>query len=106
LNLEFHDLLVGACGNPKLTAVYRRLVNELSLFRHQTLARSGTMMVSTREHRDIVDRIASRNGAAAGRAMLEHVLASRDRMHRIQPDGAGANARKSPSVARARRSRG
>ena len=105
LNLEFHDLLVSACGNPKLAAVYRRLVNELSLFRHQTLARSGTMMVSTREHRDIVDRIASRNTAAAGRAMLEHVVASRDRMHRIQP-AASASARKSASMARTRRSRG
>lgn len=86
LNLEFHDLLVGACGNPKLTSVYRRLVNELSLFRRQTLARSGTMVVSTREHREIVDRIAARNAAAAGRAMLEHVLASRDRMHRSHPE--------------------
>jgi phosphonate utilization transcriptional regulator len=101
LNLEFHDLLVGGCGNPKLTAVYRRLVNELSLFRRQTLARSGTILVSTREHREIVDRIAARNAAAAGRAMLEHVLGSRDRMHRSHPEprearrSAGASRRRS-----------
>ena len=33
LNLEFHDTLVKFAGNRKLTAVYRKLINELSLFR-------------------------------------------------------------------------
>jgi phosphonate utilization transcriptional regulator len=83
LNLEFHDTLVNACGNSKLTATYRRLVNELSLFRHHSLARGGTMAISTREHRDIVERIASGNAGAAGKALLDHVLASRERMHRL-----------------------
>lgn len=88
LNLEFHDTLVSACGNPTLTATYRRLVNELSLFRHHTLARDGTMAISTREHREIVERIASGNAAAAGKALLDHVLAGRERMHRIYAAGA------------------
>ena len=44
------------------------------------LARTGTLAVSTREHRVIVERIAARNPAAAGKAMLDHVLASRERM--------------------------
>jgi len=104
LNLEFHDHLVAACGNPKLLATYRRLVKELSLFRHQTLARSGTMSVSTREHRDIVERIASGNAAAAGKALLEHVSASRERMHQSHPDGS-QTARRALAVVRQRRSR-
>jgi len=87
LNLDFHDLLVGYCGNAKLVATYRRLVNELSLFRHQTLARGGgTLSVSTREHREIVERIAARNPVAACKALLDHVAASRDRMHQSHPD--------------------
>ena len=98
LNLDFHDQLVAACGNPKLVATYRRLVNELSLFRHQTLARSETMTVSTREHREIVDRIASGSAAAAGKALLDHVLASRERMHRSNPDAAAGSRRRPPSV--------
>jgi len=101
LNLEFHDRLVSACGNPKLVATYRRLVNELSLFRHQTLARTGTMTISTREHREIVERIAAGNSAAAGKALLEHVLASRARMHQSHPD----SPQRTHAVARARRSR-
>jgi phosphonate utilization transcriptional regulator len=104
VNLEFHNRLVEACGNPKLTAAYRRLVNELSLFRRQTLGRAGTLTVSTREHREIVERIAARNAAAAGRAMLEHVQASRERMHQSHPDVGRPPARR-PAAGRVRRSR-
>ena len=93
LNLEFHDRLVAFAGNGKLLATYRRLVNELSLFRRQTLALGGTLPVSIREHREIVDRIASGNAAAAGKALHDHVMASRERMHRAHA-GASATARR------------
>ena len=104
LNLEFHDQLVAGCGNAKLSATYRRLVNELSLFRHQALARGETMSISTREHREIVERIASGNAAAAGKALLDHVLASRERMHEARAEGDGTSRRPAQSV-RTRRSR-
>ena len=83
-NLAFHDRLVELAGNSKLLSTYRRLVNELNLFRHATLAQVGTLPVSTREHRAIVDRIAAGQAAAAGRALQEHVLASQSRMHRTR----------------------
>jgi phosphonate utilization transcriptional regulator len=83
-NLDFHDRLVELAGNAKLLFTYRRLVNELNLFRHTTLAQTGTLPVSTREHREIVERIASGRANAAGRALLDHVMASRDRMHRTR----------------------
>ena len=35
-----------------------------------------------REHRDIVDKIAAGQPVAAGRALYDHVMASRERMHR------------------------
>jgi DNA-binding GntR family transcriptional regulator len=38
LNLAFHDRLIELSGNRKLHAVYRRLINELSLFRRRNLA--------------------------------------------------------------------
>jgi phosphonate utilization transcriptional regulator len=83
-NIEFHERLVVLAGNEKLLATYRRLVNELNLYRRATLAQSGTLPVSTREHRDIVDRIAAGQANAAGRALYEHVMASRERMHRAR----------------------
>jgi phosphonate utilization transcriptional regulator len=83
-NLEFHDRLVELAGNGKLLVTYRRLVNELNLFRRTALSQIGTLSVSTREHRAIVDRIAARDAEAAGRALQQHVIASRDRMHRTR----------------------
>jgi len=80
-NVAFHDRLVELAGNAKLLGLYRRLVNELHLFRHATLAQGGVLPVSTREHREIVKCIAAGRPAAAGRALYGHVMASRERMH-------------------------
>lgn len=80
-NVDFHDRLVELTGNAKLLVMYRRLVNELHLYRHATLAQGGVLPVSMREHRVIVKRIAAGQTAAAGRAMYDHVMASRERMH-------------------------
>ena len=83
-NLAFHERLVELAGNAKLLLTYRRLVNELHLFRRATLAQRGTLPVSSREHREIVERIAAGEPAAAGRALHDHVIASRERMHRTR----------------------
>ena len=91
-NVDFHDRIVELTGNAKLLQTYRRLVNELHLFRRATLAQGGVLPVSTREHRDIVDRIAGGQAAAAGKALHEHVMASRTRMHKTYGNGAGAQA--------------
>jgi phosphonate utilization transcriptional regulator len=84
LNLEFHDLLVRMTGNRKLLDTYRRLVNELNLYRRTALAQKGTLPVSTREHHEIVDTIAGGDVNAAGEMMRAHVMESRNRMHRAQ----------------------
>jgi len=98
-NLDFHDRLVLLAGNEKLLATYRRLVNELHLYRRATLAQTGTLPVSTCEHRDIVDRIAAGQAAAAGRALFDHVMASRERMHRARP---GSRAQGAPAPKKSR----
>lgn len=81
-NVAFHDRLVELAGNAKLLFTYRRLVNELNLYRRATLAQDGTLPLSAREHHDILDKIAAGDAVAAGRALLEHALGSRERMHR------------------------
>lgn len=81
LNLAFHDALVEYAGNRKMLHTYRRLVNELNLFRRHTLAQRDRLPMSTREHRKIVDAIAAREPETAGRLLFEHVMASRERMH-------------------------
>jgi phosphonate utilization transcriptional regulator len=79
LNLQFHDRLVEMAGNRKLTSIYRKLIKELSLFRRLNLADGWLMPISAGEHRGIVKAIASGDPDAAGRAMHEHVIESKER---------------------------
>lgn len=84
-NIAFHDALVQYAANLKLLGMYRRLVNELSLYRRKSIERGVAILPnSVREHRKIVDAIAARDGALAGRLMYEHAMASRERMHAVQ----------------------
>ena len=84
LNLQFHDALVDFAGNRKLSVLYRRLINELSLFRRMNLAAVGALPVSAGEHRAILKAIASGDAQAAGSAMRLHVLDSKERTLRNQ----------------------
>jgi DNA-binding GntR family transcriptional regulator len=79
LNLKFHDRLVEMAGNRKLTTIYRKLIKELSLFRRLNLADSWLLPISAGEHRQIVKAIASGDAEAAGRAMFQHVMDSKER---------------------------
>ena len=79
LNLKFHDRLVELAGNGKLTAIYRKLIKELSLFRRMNLADGWLMPISAHEHRQIVKAIASGDPEAAGKAMFDHVIESKER---------------------------
>jgi DNA-binding GntR family transcriptional regulator len=79
LNLRFHDRLVEMAGNRKLTAIYRKLIKELSLFRRLNLADNWLLPISAGEHRAIVKAIASGDPELAGRAMFQHVIDSKQR---------------------------
>ena len=100
LNLEFHDKLVEFSGNRKLIGIYRRLINELSLFRRMNLIDAKLLPISASEHRAIVKAIASGQAEAAGRAMRRHVMDSKHRTLRNntpQPaKGAAAPAAEPP----------
>ena len=106
-NVAFHDRLVELAGNAKLLGLYRRLVNELHLFRHASLAQGGVLPISTREHREIVESIAAGRPTAAGRALYGHVMASRERMHHAAAfaNTAGAAVAPGPPRSTTRKSR-
>jgi phosphonate utilization transcriptional regulator len=91
LNLRFHDRLVELAGNRKLTAIYRKLIKELSLFRRMNLV-DGLMPISVAEHRQIVRAIASGDAEAAGKAMYDHVMESKQRTIRNHPPRAARGA--------------
>ena len=79
LNLQFHDRLVEMAGNRKLTAIYRKLIKELSLFRRLNLADNWLLPISAGEHRQIVKAIASGDPQVAGKALFQHVMDSKQR---------------------------
>ena len=100
-NIEFHDALARFAGNAKLLEMYRRLVNELSLYRRKTFEQGAILPTSVREHRRIVEAIVAQNADVAGRLMRDHAVASRERMHAGQLNGDSARS----SRARASRAR-
>lgn len=83
LNMEFHELMANAARNNALLANYRGVVNQLDLYRRATISRStDNIPLSTLEHEAIVNAVAARDEATAEQLMTEHVLLSRERLHR------------------------
>lgn len=81
LNVEFHDLLARAARNAALLAHYRRVVNELDLYRRETITRSSeNIPVSTREHEAIVNAVSQGDPKLTERLLVDHVLHSRERL--------------------------
>ena len=82
LNVEFHDVLAKAARNQALLNHYRRVVNELDLYRRETISRSTeNIPISTREHEAIVGAVSQGDEKLAERLLTEHVLQSRERLH-------------------------
>jgi phosphonate utilization transcriptional regulator len=82
LNLKFHDMLVDFAGNARLTEAYRLLTKGLLLFRLRGLQDGGGFSVSNTEHKAVVEAIAARDSARAGRLLRRHAVESRARMHK------------------------
>jgi phosphonate utilization transcriptional regulator len=82
LNLKFHDMLVEFAGNARLTESYRLLTKGLLLFRLRGLQDGGGFAVSNTEHKAVVEAVAARDCARAGRLLRQHASESRARMHK------------------------
>lgn len=82
LNLKFHDMLVEFAGNARLTETYRLLTKGLLLFRLRGLQDGGGFSVSNTEHKAVVEAVAARDSARAGRLLRRHAVESRARMHK------------------------
>jgi DNA-binding GntR family transcriptional regulator len=79
-NLEadraFHLMLVGACGNQRLTTLIARLRDQARLHNLRRLAESGALTVSAAEHRQILAAVTRHDRSAAEdlvRAHLAHL---------------------------------
>lgn len=80
LNLEFHRTIVESAGSKTLFAEYLRFVKKMHLFRAKSLVQGGGLAVSNREHRDMVDALASGDIERAHRAHWRHVERAKARL--------------------------
>lgn len=73
LNLGFHAFIMEHAGNRTLVNEYNRFVKKLHLFRQRSLVQGGGLAVSNREHREMVDALASGDVERAGAAHRRHI---------------------------------
>lgn len=100
LNVRFHATLASCAGNRTLEAVYGRLVNELHLYRRQTLARgTDSFDISEREHAQIVAALAKRDADAAAGLLYRHAMESRARLYATLAKAAPVPAKAAPAKA-------
>ncbi|MDB6455092.1 FCD domain-containing protein [Falsirhodobacter sp. 20TX0035] len=72
-NLGFHEFLLTSTGNSSLVAQYHSLVDKLHLCRARSLVQAGGLSVSNREHREMVESLASGDKFRAQEAFFRHV---------------------------------
>lgn len=80
LNLEFHRTIVESAGNKTLLAEYLRFVKKMHLFRAKSLVQGGGLAVSNREHREMVNSLASGDVERAHATHWRHVERAKARL--------------------------
>ncbi|QWE17558.1 GntR family transcriptional regulator [Polynucleobacter sp. AP-Nino-20-G2] len=73
INVKFHDLVQEIAGNKWMNGVIEDLRKVLKLQRRDSLSRSGRLLSSLVEHREILQAILKRDATAAEAAMRKHL---------------------------------
>lgn len=76
LNIEFHEMLIQAAGNPKAKTVYDNLVKEMHLFRRRGLSIATNIARSIDEHSAISAAVAVGDEKAARAAAENHIVSA------------------------------
>ena len=73
INVKFHELIQEIAGNKWMNGVIEDLRKVLKLQRRDSLTRSGRLLSSLVEHREILQAILKRDSLAAEQAMRKHL---------------------------------
>ena len=73
INVKFHEMIQEIAGNPWMNGVIDDLRKVLKLKRRDSLSRSGRLLSSLVEHREILQAILKRDPLAAETAMRQHL---------------------------------
>ena len=87
-NDEFHNIFISYCGNEKLVELLEQMVQRFMRFRLGALSVPGRLMKSIRQHNEIIDALAKKDGHLAETLVLEHALLSGEELaERVMQDG-------------------
>lgn len=92
LGLEFHDLLVGACGNRKVVQMHENLKRHQTRYQHFAFARLGRDLRALDEHALMVAMLRARDLGAVERLMRAHLLRFHDYLAPLLPVDAPLDA--------------
>jgi DNA-binding GntR family transcriptional regulator len=92
LGLEFHDLLVGACGNRKVVQIHESLKRHQTRYQHFAFARLGRDLRALDEHAEMVAMLRARDLGAVERLMRAHLLRFHDYLAPLLPVDAPLDA--------------
>lgn len=92
LNIDFHEMLIRAAGNPKAKTIYDNLVKEVHLFRRRGLSIATNIARSIEEHAAIYRAVAAGDERAARDAAEAHIDSAFIRYMKIAGEDAGEPA--------------
>lgn len=82
VNLAFYAYLIDATENNALKHEYSGLVNKIHLCRAAGLVQKDGMFLSNREHRDVIDALASGDKFRAQESFFRHVERAKHRFEK------------------------
>lgn len=85
LGLEFHDLLVGACGNRKVVQLHENLKRHQTRYQHFAFARLGRDVRALDEHAEMVAALRARDLPTVERKIHAHLLRFHDYLAPLLP---------------------
>jgi len=82
-NSEFHNVLIGACGNERLIAMLDLFVKQTARYRALVIQNEGRLETSLRKHEELINAIEKGNSTEVETQRKEAILANIDLMKEI-----------------------
>jgi len=73
MDAEFHELILGICGNNRLIQIRKNLSDQAHRHRIRSLSIPGRLKYSLKEHREIVETLKRKDSEQADRLSQKHI---------------------------------
>jgi len=73
MDAEFHELILGICGNNRLIQIRKNLSDQAHRYRIRSLSIPGRLKYSLKEHREIVEALKRKDVKQADRLSQKHI---------------------------------